>query len=156
MEKTNRSRALVVTAFVVLCSPGCCKDRSSFGPASKAALDAKDGRAEHRENAAQREKNGDQLAEALMHEDLATAIQLVEGGADLNAVYVSKSRAEYTPLMLVRESNIARLMISKGADVNKKTPTFEGTPLIAAAFRGDFEMGAALLRQRSCHAISII
>jgi uncharacterized protein len=88
--------------------------------------------------------DNDLLIEALLHEDFAKAKTLIENGADVNYLY-TKNNEEYTPLIIVKEINLAQLLISKGANVNKKTPNFERTPLTSAVFSGDVELAKLYL-----------
>jgi ankyrin repeat protein len=91
----------------------------------------------------------DDLFAAIKARDIGRVRKLLASGANVNAPAQNFPAAAYlSPLAYaVREGDteIARLLLDKGADVNFTHPMFGSTPLIEAAKQGNVEMVGLLL-----------
>lgn len=87
---------------------------------------------------------GARLVEVMMEGDMVAARDLIERGADVNALV----RGDGTPLVVAArfgDTAITEYLIARGADVNQAAPG-DGNPLILAAAYGHLELTRLLVR----------
>ncbi len=77
-------------------------------------------------------QDGDELIEAVQHQDLDAVKKLVEAGVDVNYQEPSYATPGLTIACMYNYADIAKYLVAKGADVNLKNKDGD-TPLMAAA-----------------------